>query len=356
MWKMKNQEFVNLLKRVATYNSPMTMNRRGYYKANNGDIILISPLFVIRIKNLDIVDMPPESYYAICFDEIQAGPQEDFYPMPLDYYARLLEIPNELILSSTIFSTSSFTAKLKSLTPLEQSNSRVVFSELQIPEDMKIINFQERDGSGKAIKVFKSGTTLSASSFETKDGEEILLNVPYLVGNFRKSENGQVIVDVMRRRAKAEAGILTSKGVWFPDNELFTTAHFPPSLVEPAIRHQNNFRDKGYNFCFHSDATLLHDLLDVFELTKPLAFRLDIPDPAVHPVKIFNARKGGQMLQNNEAIVNRYEAQKLKVTQGDVCQEPLFAVLRQVGVNEDSPDISIAFSGLCYSVSGPQGR
>ena len=356
MLEIGKERLAKLLFKPSAHISPMQMRRRGFYRAFNDDIILITPFFVVRIKNVKIKDLPVDSFYSIAFQEQKQGDPSEFYEMPLDFYTRLLEVPDKLILSEVHFSYDEFLEKMATMTDAEVANARIVFSELHVPKNMRLMKFTCKAPNGKpAIQIGQN--YLTASEFEAKDGTEIVLGRSYLVGEFHM-KNGEPVVEVLRQRAEAEAGFLISRGVWLPDPDLFTTAHFPPNYTVPATKYVNKLPNSKYSFCFHADASMFLDLLEIFRITNVQSFHLDIPIPEIHPVSIFNGRKGGDMLLDRKdgKIATPETVRKSQTIPGDVCKEPLIAVLKMDDPKEGEPQVEIAFAGLCYSASGPQGR
>jgi len=333
-----------LMKLCHDYNSPVLPQYWGFYKAGNGDIIVMSPFFVLRIKNLETPEIEPDTFFNLVSEKFTKGYP---YPMNLNDCTKILD--TDKVLSKTSINLQNMLGKFERLSPDDKVKSRVIINRTPFDEGEFPVIFSARE-NGIPVATAQNGARVVFSEDSYVPAEKIKIGVPYKVTKPVITNDG-VKVTVLKEQGLVQVGILKSSGVWEPKPENFTTETIPMEYTENT---NSVVTYAGFNMSpLHLSTNMLHDILKIFTVNETEYFDLYIPAPEVAEVKVFNTVKGGNMgpkliCDGNGKVLedeNKFTDQPI---------ENLLAIIRSKKKFEEDVEIEVAIAGLAYSISGYQ--
>lgn len=337
--QIKNGDIRGFLEHPLTRFNGDNRMMRGYYKTKEGDILGLSPLFCIRMKNVETDEMPPDSFYTLYNRTIYTG---NPYPVAIERYTQALDSKNALW--SAEFNWRNMLNRLSRLSGEEMRRSRVILSESFKTKSQRFIVFTGYLQNGHPVAELNGKPIVGLNVREGMPN--FRLGVPYLVDRIGVANGGGYLhCTILKEKGAVQWGVLCSPLYWEPDEELWTANALPVEWVE----NSNAYWKKDPNvlpYPFHLSATMLYDMLKLFMLTDSKRIRISVMAPEVQEAEVFRMRKGGVQTTGQKQI----EAQCVK----EEVPEPLVAVIQNIKENENDADISVVVGGLAYTHCGYQ--
>ena len=283
---MKNSELVEFLLPASARYGPMNnIMYRGYYRTEIGDIMIGARFFVVRIRGLEVEDLPNNFFFNVNRYEMREG---YIYLLPIQRYME--KIDDVLIDKVLTFPLPNIINRLNSLSVADRLKSRVIFDAERYQTGEVPVIFDRMEG-GIPATTMKNGKVVTVAADSPIPAQYIQLNTPYKV-HISGVDGNQVAVQVLCKGGLYKVGVLHSKKLYEPavlgPHPIYTV---PDPYVE-ATNAVQDIRKVPYLPQIHLDATMLYDLLKIYGIVSPEHIEVCVPvseeDVAAGPGHFFD--------------------------------------------------------------------
>lgn len=347
---------------IHRYNNPLKPQLRGFYRAPDGSIVVMSAFFQIHISNINVVDMPPHSWFSSMAVAIQEGdpPYPRFQEDSLSWSQSL---NCDKLLYEATFDSKKIFSRLSGASPVQLEKSRIIFAQDTWRSGEAPVIFDDVIDNMPASHL-KNGAIFKAINCDPKS---IRLHEPYAA---RVVDVKNHFVEVLRPQGLTRCSILYSELFWhrdvLPQNGNFIMdapqeidlnsiygCDVDPSLSENTVISQKYADYPAYPV--HARAPMFFEFLKLFHWFGHRDFKFVLPSPEIWPCTFLRdnigpetARLAMQVIDGRERVV----LEEFRLPDGrPKYPEYVCYLLKSDFKNPDIPQVELFAGGIDYLVS-----